>query len=360
MLQQMVDSMGHRCSEVDCHLPISDSEDLNFICNRCLHLTLADTKGSASYGVVPHLMPPRLASAITRFCEDLFNASVIMGDDQHACRQIKRWIYVKAMVPRSYTHSACLLLIYGINSAPTLRGIVIVNPAILSSLKGILLLKQHSSSNAVLPLLSIQHLSQVTVLILSFHSPTIAAAWIHLFSAMPHLRHRLRSRCGSSRGCPARYLSSPSSISASLSSGTLPGHYPRTRSGRGHYIDTHHGWSSLAPRPPATSPPPTTCSARFTFSSSLIRPRITALFTVVFHEESSALPVGLEMDPAQTSNFQMGEGSASLQVPEVPASSVPDVAMAPADPGPSKSEEALARDLMASGWCRIVEEPPND
>ena len=56
----------------------------------------------------------------------------------------------------------------------------------------------------------------------------------------------------------------------------------------------------------------------------------------------------------------MGEGSASLQVPKVPASSVPDVAMAPADLGPSESEEALARDLMASGWCRIVEEPPDD
>ena len=101
-------------------------------------------------------------------------------------------------------------------------------------------------------------------------------------------------------------------------------------------------------------------SARFTFSSSLIRPRITALFMVVFHEESSAVPAGPEMDLAQTSNFQMEAGSASLQVLEVPASSIPDVVMAPADPGPSESEEALAKDLMASGWCRIVEEPPDD
>jgi len=66
------------------------------------------------------------------------------------------------------------------------------------------------------------------------------------------------------------------------------------------------------------------------------------------------------MDPTQTSYFQKGTGSSSLQVLEVPDSGIPIVAMAPADPRPSKSEEALARDLMALGRCRIIEEPPDD
>ena len=86
---------------------------------------------------------------------------------------------------------------------------------------------------------------------------------------------------------------------------------------------------------------------------------------VVFHEEaqlgeSSAHSAGLGATFAQTSNMKMGVGSASMQVPEAPSRSVPDVVMAPADLGPSESEDALARDLLASGWCRIVEELPDD
>ena len=164
-----------------------------------------------------------------------------MGDFQHACRQIKRGNHDKVMEPRSLLHYVRLPLLYDFTLAPILRGMVIVNPAIPRRSKGILLSEQRSRSKDVLPPLSSRHLSSVTVLALSFHSPTTAADWLYLVSAMPRLRHRLRNHRGGTRGQPARDHSSPSSVSASLSSGIFPGHYPRTRSGRGRYLDTHHG-----------------------------------------------------------------------------------------------------------------------
>ena len=56
----------------------------------------------------------------------------------------------------------------------------------------------------------------------------------------------------------------------------------------------------------------------------------------------------------------MGIGCASLQPPDDPARNVPKVVMAPADQGPSASEDALARDMLAAGWCRVVEVPPDE
>jgi len=219
LFQRTANAMDHRCGEVDRHLPTLVSKDLSLMCNGFEHLTLTDTKGSASFGFVPHLRLTGLASALTCLFTDLFNEPVNMGDFQHACRQIKRWNHDKAMEPRSLPHCVCLPLLYDFTSAPILRGMVIVNPTILRISKGILLWKQRSRSKVVLPPQSTRHLSSVTVLALSFHSPATAANWLYLVYAMPRLRHRLRNRHGGTRGRPTRDHSSSSSVSASLSSG---------------------------------------------------------------------------------------------------------------------------------------------
>ena len=142
VLQRTADAMGHRCSEVDQHLPTPVSEDLSLMCNGFEHLTLADTKGSTSFSFLLHLRLTGLASTLTCLCADLFNAPVNMGDFQHACRQIKRWNHDKDMEPRSLPHCVPLPLLYDFTSAPILCGMVIVNPVILRRSKGILLSKQ--------------------------------------------------------------------------------------------------------------------------------------------------------------------------------------------------------------------------
>lgn len=50
----------------------------------------------------------------------------------------------------------------------------------------------------------------------------------------------------------------------------------------------------------------------------------------------------------------------SLQAPKVQAHNALEVVMVLTDPGPSETEAARARDLPDFGWCRIVEEPPDD
>ena len=50
----------------------------------------------------------------------------------------------------------------------------------------------------------------------------------------------------------------------------------------------------------------------------------------------------------------------SLQASEVQAHNALDVVIVLTDPGPSETEAACARDLPDFGWCRIVEEPPDD
>ena len=109
----------------------------------------------------------------------------IMEDFQYMRRKDKGWSFDKPIVQWSQTQCARLLLLSGINLAFNLRGVILVILVVSSSLKGVLLLKQRSNSNKVLPLLNTRHLSRVTVLVSSFHSPAIAAAWIHLVSAMP-------------------------------------------------------------------------------------------------------------------------------------------------------------------------------
>jgi len=167
------------------------------------------------------------------------------------------------------------------------------------------------------------------------------------------------------RGHPLRAPSSSSSDSPSLSSDFFADHYPRTCSGRGHFHDSSHYLGSPAPRPPTTMPSPMTSFTLFSFNCSLNRPRITTHITVVFHEEAqlgepSSHPAGLGSDNAQTLNLQMGIASTSTQAPDAQARSAHGVEMAPVNLGPSESESALARDLLATGWCRIVEEPPDD
>ena len=84
-----------------------------------------------------------------------------------------------------------------------------------------------------------------------------------------------------------------------------------------------------------------TRTAQFSFNFSLNRPRITALVSVVFSEEAQTeeectRPAGPSLEKVgQHSGLQ--EGSRGMHVE-----------VAPSDPGPSE------------GWCRIVEEPPEE
>ena len=68
----------------------------------------------------------------------------------------------------------------------------------------------------------------------------------------------------------------------------------------------------------------------------------------------------------ESSSHQEGPGSISapnpfsLQATEIHAHNTLDVEMASTDLGPSDPEAARASDMSDSGWCRIVEEPPDD
>ena len=160
---------------------------------------------------------------------------------------------------------------------------------------------------------------------------------------MPRVRHRMRCRRGSTTGQPLRAPSSPSTESTSgQSSDYYVGRYPNTRSGRGRLVGSGHCMDFPAPGfPTASSPSPTTHTVQFSFNCSLNRPRITASVTVVFREEAQTeeectRPEGLSSEKAgQRSGLQEGSHGMNVEV-------------APSDPGPSE------------GWCRIVEEPPEE
>lgn len=160
---------------------------------------------------------------------------------------------------------------------------------------------------------------------------------------MPHLRQRMRCYRGSTRGQPLRAPSSPSTESSSgHCSDYYAGRYPNTRSGRGRVVGSGHHMDFPAPRfPTASSPSPTTRTAQFSFNFSLNRPRITASVTVVFREEAQTeeectRPAGLSSEKAsQHSGLQEGSRGINVEVE-------------PSNPGPSE------------GWCRIVEEPPEE
>lgn len=151
---------------------------------------------------------------------------------------------------------------------------------------------------------------------------------------MPRLHHRMRCR----RGTPRRAPSSPSSISTSLSSDFITGHYPHTRSGRGRlHLPNHYP----EPRPLDSTSSPTFGPAIFTFNCSLNHPRITAHVSVFFHEEAQEV--------GDSSSHQEGPGSVSapnlrsVQAQEVPAHNAIDVVMKQVAPGPSENEVARAR-----------------
>lgn len=264
-----------------------------------------------------------------------------------------------AVEPLSSIHSHYYLT-FGLSYGFCLYGVGSVISAASRSLKGEATLKLYSGLFAELPPLIPWFFSWVSGLrfdvFLICSSPVIVAAQPRFYpiasvSPMPRWRHRMRSR----RGHPRRAPSSPSSDSPSLSSDFSVGHYPHTRSGRGRLLASSH----------YPVPSPSSGSVLFTFNCSLNRPRITAHILVVFHEEaqegeSSSHPEGPGSVTVSTSNLQMWIGSTSLQCPDAQARNAQAVVMVPVVPGPSESEAALARDLPDTGWCRIVEEPPDD
>ena len=158
---------------------------------------------------------------------------------------------------------------------------------------------------------------------------------------MPRLRQRMCCRRGSTRGQPLHATSSPSTKSSSQSSDYYAGRYPNTRSGWGRVIGSGHRMGSPAPHFPTASPSPTTRNALFSFNFSLNLPRITASITMVFREEAQVeeqctRPTGLSSGKAgQHSGLHEGSGGLNVEI-------------APGDPRPSE------------GWCRIVEEPPEE
>ena len=94
-------------------------------------------------------------------------------------------------------------------------------------------------------------------------------------------------------------------------------------------------------------------TALFSFNFSLNRPRITASITVVFREEvqveeQCTCPAGLSSEKAQLSSLQEGSGGVNVQEPQAQVRRARDVEIAPGDLGPSE------------GWCRIVDEPPEE
>ena len=143
--------------------------------------------------------------------------------------------------------------------------------------------------------------------------------------------------------------------------------YPRTCSGRGRSLDFCSYWGPHSRRSSAASAN-TTSSARFTFQSSLNRPRITAILSVVFIEDclpeassvQSAVPMETSAPASQFSHFNLGSGSTPLQPPSRTADFVPDEDMLSAEPGPQASLADLAPDMLVTGGCRIVEENPED
>ena len=159
-----------------------------------------------------------------------------------------------------------------------------------------------------------------------FHSATVVFA-------MPHLHHRMRCR----RGTPWHAPSILSSNSPSLSSEFIAGHYPRTRSGRGHlHLPSHYP----EPRSPDSTSSPSFGSVIFTFDCSLNHPSITVHNSVFFHEEAQV---------GESSSHQEGPCSVSapnpfsLKAPEVQVHNALDVVMVLTDPGPSETEAARAR-----------------
>ena len=159
---------------------------------------------------------------------------------------------------------------------------------------------------------------------------------------MPRVRQRMRCRRGSTRGQLLRAPSSPSTELSFGQSSDYAGRYPNTRSGRGRVVGSGHRMDSHAPHfPTASSPSPTMRTAQFSFNFSLNNPRITASVNVVFREEAQTeeectRPMGLSSEKAgQHSGLQEGSRGMNVEV-------------APSDPRPSE------------GWCRIVEEPPEE
>ena len=73
-------------------------------------------------------------------------------------------------------------------------------------------------------------------------------------------------------------------------------------------------------------------------------------------EEQCTRPTGLSSEKAgQHSGLQEGSGGMNVQEPKAQVRRAHDVEIVPGDPGPSVSEAAPAK-----GWCRIVEEPPDE
>jgi len=84
---------------------------------------------------------------------------------------------------------------------------------------------------------------------------------------------------------------------------------------------------------------------------------------VVFHEEiqaedTSTHPGCSGAISTPSSSLQLNVKNPPRQAANEQTCRAQDVMMA--DPGPSVQNAAQARDLLDFGWCRIIEEPPDD
>lgn len=107
-------------------------------------------------------------------------------------------------------------------------------------------------------------------------------------------------------------------------------------------------------------PVPTTGSAIFTFDSTLNRPRITAYFTVVFHEESQAKDIRTQSGnsraiPALYSSLQLNVQNAPWQAANEQTGRAQEAMMV--DPNSAAQNATQVEDWLDMGWCRIIEKP---
>ena len=153
-------------------------------------------------------------------------------------------------------------------------------------------------------------------------------------------RQRMLSRRGSGRGNPSR----PPAGSGSMEHASNPRGTERILT-PSKYLD---------PNSPDSANSPSFGSATFSFNCSLTRPQITAHVSVLFIEEaqdegepSATIPHNEEVhnpsSPNPTTDMQQGQPQ--------PASAISLVPDAHAQPDMQELEE---------GWCRIVEEQPDE
>lgn len=107
-------------------------------------------------------------------------------------------------------------------------------------------------------------------------------------------------------------------------------------------------------------------STIFTFNFSLNHPWITAHVSVLLLEEAqdegdTTAPMQLTEDEQDVGDLNTPKPTVGMQLGMVPSTSAVNAnPIAPAPPELNDNAVAQAQDLNAGGWCRIMEEAPDE